>query len=170
MRPVDGTGVRLEPQLAAHADELYAILSDPALYTYTDEKEPQSAAWLRERFGRLEARTSTDRSEDWLNWVVRNGSGVALGYVQATVTPDGNAEIAYVLGRDYWRRGHGFEAVSLMLGELGASYGAKRATATLDPRNAASLALLSKLGFALIEENPAEEEVRYARDLPGEMR
>lgn len=169
MRALAGGGLVLEPQVMAHALELYPLLSDPALYTYTDDKEPQSAEWLRERFGRLETRTSADGTEDWLNWVVRDAAGVAVGYVQATVMADGEAEIAYVLGRDYWRRGLGFAAVSLMLGELAAAYGARRATATLDPRNAASLALLRKLGFALIEENPVAAEVRYARDLRGEM-
>ena len=48
-----------------------------------------------------------------------------------------------------------------MLTELRAAYGVIRATATLDPQNAASLALLRKLGFRLFAESPAANEVSY---------
>jgi RimJ/RimL family protein N-acetyltransferase len=165
MRPLTGAGVNLEPQVAAHAAELYAVIRDPALYRYIDTKEPASEAALAERLARLEGRMSPDGSEHWLNWIVRDASGVLVGYVQATVTPGGSAEIAYVLGRQHWRRGHAFAACSAMLAELAEGYGVTRITATLDPENAASRALLEKLGLAQIGEDPAAHEVTFARDL-----
>lgn len=163
MRRLSGDGVTLEPQVAAHAAELYPLLSDPELYTFIDDKGPVSEAALRERFARLETRLSGDGTEQWLNWVVRNAEGVAVGYVQASVYADGSAEIAYVLGRPFWRRGYGRAACEVMIADLRASYGVQRLTATLDPQNAASLALLKSLGFAFESEDVAAREVTYTR-------
>jgi ribosomal-protein-alanine N-acetyltransferase len=167
MRTLRGAGVVLEPQRAAHAAELYAVIGDPSLYAFIDEKEPESETALRERLAMLEERRSRDGRDQWLNWVVRAGDTL-VGYVQATLTPDTGAEIAYVLGREHWRRGYGSAAVRLMLDELAGHYGARRAIATLDPENAASLALLRKLGFALVDAWPDRQEVRYALRLSGD--
>ena len=170
MRTVVGEGVTLEPQLASHAAELYAVIGDPALYEFIDTKEPASEAALRERLARLESRLSPDGTEHWLNWVVRNAAGVVVGYVQATVTPDKSAEIAYVLGRAHWRKGYAGAACAAMIDELRETYGVTRLTATLDPANAASLALLRKLGLGLDWTNAAEHEVGYALDLPERVK
>ena len=167
MRAVTGEGVTLEPQLASHAAELYAVLSDPALYAFIDGKEPANEAALRQRLARLESRTSPDGTEHWLNWIVRTVAGELVGYVQATVTPDHAAEIAYVFGRAHWRRGYATAACRAMIAELGETYGVTRLTATLDPANAASLALVAKLGLGLAWEDKSAQEVGYVLDLPG---
>ncbi len=98
---------------------------------------------------------------------MRNDGGGLVGYVQATVTPDHVAEIAYVLGRAFWRQGYAYAACTAMIAELQSAYGVTRLTATLDPANAASLALLRKLGFAFVAEDKAAREVHYRRDLVG---
>jgi [ribosomal protein S5]-alanine N-acetyltransferase len=164
VRTIAGEGVTLEPQLASHAAELYAVIRDPSLYEFIDDKEPASEAALRERLLRLESRRSPDGTEHWLNWVVRNSSGELVGYVQATVTPDHSAEIAYVLGRDHWRKGYAYAACASMIAELRSGYGVTRLTATLDPANAASLALLRKLGLGLDWEDLPADEIGYVLD------
>jgi RimJ/RimL family protein N-acetyltransferase len=163
---VAGEGITLEEQIASHAAELYAVISDPSLYEFIDNKEPASEDALRKRLARLESRKSPDGTEHWLNWIVRNSAGELVGYVQATVTPDHSAEIAYVLGRAHWRKGYAHAACAAMIGELHQSYGVTRLTATLDPANTASLALLKKLGLALVWTNLADNEAGYALDLP----
>ena len=162
---IAGEGVTLEPQLASHAAELYALISDPSLYEFIDQKEPVSETALRLRLQRLETRQSPDRTEHWLNWIVRNPAGEMVGYVQATVTPDHSAEIAYVLGRAHWRKGYAYAACRAMIAELRSSYGVTRLTATLDPANDASLALLRKLGLSLVWTDEPGHEVGYAMDL-----
>jgi RimJ/RimL family protein N-acetyltransferase len=52
-----------------------------------------------------------------------------------------------------------------MIQELRSSYGATRLTATLDPANTASLALLKKLGLGFVWEDVPGHEVGYALDL-----
>jgi RimJ/RimL family protein N-acetyltransferase len=140
----------LEPQAAAHADEMFAVLSDPAIYEYENEP-PASVDWLRRRYARLESRASPDGAEQWLNWVVRLPSGEAAGYVQATVRDDGTARaahVAYELSSRFWRQGIGTAAVRAMLDALRDHYGVTRAVAVLKARNARSAALLARLGFA----------------------
>lgn len=158
-------GVTLEPQTTAHAAELFALLDDPELYVFTDDKGPASLEALTDRLRRLESRTSPDGAEHWFNWVVRSGEGAVVGYVQATVRPGGEAEIAYVFGRAYRGRGFATRACSAMLECLAADYAVTRATATLDPQNAASLALLQRLGFSFVSSHSAANEVTYARTM-----
>ncbi len=164
MRRVAGEGVTLEPQLASHAAELFEVIGDPTLYGYIDQKAPLSEAALRERLEILESRLSPDGLEGWLNWVVRNDAGAVVGYVQATVYPTHEAEIAYVLGRPYWRQGYGHAACRAMIDELRSSYSVTCVIATLDPANAASRALLEKLGLSLVSEDKAANEVTFALD------
>ena len=146
MNNVSAGRVVLEPQTAAHAAEMFAVLSDPAIYEF-ENAPPESVAWLTERFARLESRVSPDGAEQWLNWVVRLPSGTLAGYVQATIDRDRTAHIAYELASKFWRRGIGSAAVSGMLEELAVSYGVRTCVATLKERNYRSLALLQSLGF-----------------------
>lgn len=142
----DLEAVTLEPQSAEHADEMFAILSDPAIYEYENEPPP-SVQWLRDRFKRLESRRSPDGAEQWLNWVVRLGTSQLIGYVQATVRPDGTAAIAYVLSSAYWGRGLAQQATRAAIGELVERHQVRHLTATLKRENARSLRLLERLGF-----------------------
>src|SRR6267154_1901964 len=55
MRVIETGSLTLEPQTAAHAGEMFAVLSDPAIYEYENEPPP-SLEWLRARFTKLESR------------------------------------------------------------------------------------------------------------------
>src|SRR2546430_10721018 len=101
MRMIATSRLTLEPQVAAHAEEMFVVLSDPAIYEH-ERKPPPSVEWLRERFGRLESRRSADGEERWLNWVIRLRTSELAGYVQATVLPTGRAAIAYVMSSRHW--------------------------------------------------------------------
>jgi ribosomal-protein-alanine N-acetyltransferase len=148
MRTIVADGLRLEPQTAAHAEEMFEVLSDPAIYQY-ENQPPASLQWLRERFAKLESRRSADGSEHWLNWVVRLPNSEAAGYVQATVYADRRAAIAYELASAYWGRGLARRAVQAMIGELVDRYGVRMLTAVLKRENGSSLRLLERLGFSL---------------------
>ncbi len=136
----------LEPQVAAHAEEMFEVLSDPAIYEF-ENAPPRSVERLRERYAMLETRRSPSGDEHWLNWVVRVASSEAVGYVQATVHADGRASIAYELGSAHWGKGYASEAVTSMVAELVAHYGVRTLSAVLERRNHRSLRLLERLGF-----------------------
>lgn len=84
MRIVATPDLVLEPQVAAHAEEMFAVLSDPAIYEYENEPPP-CVDWLRARFKRLKSRRSPSGQEQWLNWVIRLPTSEPVGYVQATL-------------------------------------------------------------------------------------
>lgn len=136
----------LEPQVEAHAEEMFVVLSDPAIYEY-EGGPPPSVEKLAAGFRRKEARLSPDGREKWLNWVVRLPSGELAGYVQGTVYESHAACIGYELSSKYWRRGIGTAAVNCMLDDLRSSYHVHTFVAVMKTANVRSMALLLKLGF-----------------------
>lgn len=146
IRTISADGLTLEPQIAAHAEEMYGILSDPGLYEFEGEP-PSSPAWLHDRFTRLESRRSEDGTEQWLNWVIRLATGELAGYVQATVLADGQSHVAYVLGSRFWGRGIAQISVRAMLQELTTHHGSRELIAMLKSDNWRSRKLLDRLGF-----------------------
>ena len=147
-RTIESPRLTLEPQCAAHAEVMFEVLSDPAIYEH-ENAPPKSLQWLRERYATLETRRSGDGSELWLNWVLRERSASTLiGYVQATVHADGHALVAYELGSTHWGRGLGSEAVTALIDELGSQYGAHTVLAIFKRSNRRSRRLLEGLGFA----------------------
>lgn len=148
MNPLSTPRLSLEPQVAAHAEEMFDVLSDPAIYEFENEP-PRSLEWLRERYSKLETRRSSDGEQHWLNWVVRLASGEPIGYVQATVYPDGQASIAYELGSRFWGFGYASESVKALMRELVERYDVREFSAVLKEHNHRSLRLLKRLGFSL---------------------
>jgi [ribosomal protein S5]-alanine N-acetyltransferase len=146
MRSLDTPRLRLEPQTAAHAEAMFAVLCDPAIYRF-ENAPPASPGALRERYAKLETRRSGDGCEQWLNWVLRRHGGGLIGYVQATVRGDGEAFVAYVLGSAHWGHGLASEAVAAMLAELAAHHGVHMALAVVKRANLRSRRLLERLGF-----------------------
>lgn len=136
----------LEPQVEAHAAEMFLVLSDPAIYEY-EGVPPPSVEKLANGFRRRETRVSPDGREQWLNWVVRLPSGALCGYVQGTVYESGAASIGYEFASAHWRQGIGSEAVLCMLGDLRDSFSVHTFVAVLKAANFRSLGLLVKLGF-----------------------
>ncbi|CAM5599631.1 hypothetical protein STENM327S_02941 [Streptomyces tendae] len=103
----------LLPLRVEHADEMAVVLSDPGLYAIIGGA-PDTAQALRARYERWVA-GSPDPAESWCNWVIRLRDETCLtGTVQATVTTDDRgaaAEIAWVVGTPWQRRGIATEAV-----------------------------------------------------------
>jgi len=155
MRTISTERVVLEPQSAAHAQEMFEVLSDPAIYEH-ENAPPESLEWLRERYQKLETRRSADGTQHWLNWVIRVPTSELIGYVQATVHPDGRAAIAYELGSRWWGRGLAAAAVRAMIPVLVEDYGVRRLYAVFKRTNHRSQRLLVRLRFS--PASPALEE------------
>lgn len=149
--------------MGSHAAEMFAVLSDPAIYTY-ENSPPRSLEWLRTRFEKLESRQSPDGTQLWLNWTVRLRSGELIGYVQATVHPDGKAAIAYEFSSAYWGLGLAHEAADALIRELVQHYDVSYLTAVAKSANARSLRLLERLEFSAA---PQDVSATYQLE-PGE--
>ena len=138
----------LEPLRTSHADAMFSVLSDPSLHRHIDSSPPASVDALRERYLRLETRTSPVRTQAWLNWIVVLPNVGPIGFVQATVVGT-TAWVAYLLGREHWSRGYASEATLAMLGDLITVHRTSLFQAIVEVDNSASSALLRRIGFRL---------------------
>ena len=155
MRTLLADTLVLEPLLAAHAEDMFALLSDAELHRHLDRPPPASVEHLRSVYARLESRRSPDGSQHWLNWIVRPAAGPApIGFVQATVTGEHEAWVAYVLSRPHWGRGHATRATRCVMEHLQSAYGVRRFLATVEAANARSIGVLERLDFRAA--SPAE--------------
>ncbi len=141
----------LEPLVEAHADELFARLSDAELYHFIPTEPYASIAELRARFAHV-ARGPAASDERWWNWAIatRETPRRVVGMVELSLQRHGERTLlAYTLGRDAWGCGYAREACSAALAYLRASLAPLGAVAAyVDTRNARSIALLERLGFA----------------------
>jgi RimJ/RimL family protein N-acetyltransferase len=136
----------LEPQVVAHAAEMFEVLSDPAIYEF-EGVPPPSVERLANGYKLRESRVSTDGREKWLNWVVRLPTGELTGYVQATVLQSGASYVAYEFASKHWRKGIGRASVTAMVGELIGTHNVSLLVAVLKTANYRSMGLLRSLGF-----------------------
>ena len=149
MTPLATERLVLEPLEVVHAAAMFGVLQDASIFAFTDGAPPSSLADLETRYARLATRASPDGRQRWLNWIVVLPTRGPIGYVQATVEPDGRVWVAYVV--EHACRGQGFatEAMRAMLAHLASEPGAREFLATVEVDNHASIRLLERLGFVL---------------------
>jgi RimJ/RimL family protein N-acetyltransferase len=147
MTPIHTERLLLEPLLASHAEEMFPVLSDPAIYEWLDYGAPASAAYFQALYARLEAGRSPAGSEVWLNFLVRLKGGQAMGSVQATVYPGQKCYVGYVLASPYWGEGYAAEAMTALLSHLAQEHPTPVTLAVIEVGNFRSAALLRRLDF-----------------------
>lgn len=136
----------LLPLEVAHAEEMAAVLGDPELHGFIGGA-PLTVPELRTRYARLVA-GSPDPAVSWCNWVVRlDAEDCLTGTVQATVTGEA-AEIAWVIGTPWQRRGIAVEAARAMVEWLGTQAGVRTVIAHVHPDHTASAAVAARVGLA----------------------
>jgi len=154
--------LELTPLQREHAEELFSVLSDSSLYEYTHDGPPLSPSELRNRYARLESRRSPDGSEAWLNWVlIDRSTGMSIGYVQATVSSD-RADVAWVVGTHWQRRGFATEAAQAMIVWL-RSAGVRVVRAMINPMHAASQQVAINVGLSRTDRMIEGEDVWECR-------
>jgi RimJ/RimL family protein N-acetyltransferase len=140
----------LEPLSKQHAAKLFDGLSSPKLYEYVPQDPPGSLQELEGRYEKLEGRISPDCKSLLLNWACRLiASDVYIGLVEITLDV-GNVDalMAYFIFVDHQRQGYAGEACEVVLDHIFKDYEAASSSAAIEDSNAASIALIQKLGFA----------------------
>lgn len=139
--------ILLTPLTVADADEMVDVLSGDDLYAFIGGAAP-TLEGLRARYARQVVGRSPDGLAEWHNWIIRRGcDGQAVGYVQATIIEGGRrAEIAWVVGVGWQRRGYATEAAQAMIDWLLAR-DVGSVVAHIHPGNAASAAVAAKAGL-----------------------
>ena len=150
--PIRTARLTLVPLTPEHADPMAAVLGDPALHAFTGGT-PLGADALRVRYERWAAGPA-DPAVSWCNWVIRlDEAGCLTGTAQATITagaaPGGRsalAEVAWVVGTRWQRRGIATEAARALVGWLGRR-GADAVVAHIHPDHHASAAVAAAAGL-----------------------
>src|SRR5688572_5255322 len=125
----------LEPIVGAHAEPLFSVLSQAALYDFIPEVPPATLEALRALFERWQPRRSPAGDQVWLNYAVRErASGSYCGTLQATVVPGKHAYLAYLVAPPFWGRGLATETVGELIGFVFEAFGVERALAHVDTR------------------------------------
>jgi [ribosomal protein S5]-alanine N-acetyltransferase len=140
----------LEPLEVAHAEKLYAGLSDVALYRFIPN-DPLSLDELTEKYHRILRGPRDNNVELWRNWAVRSqDSGDYIGMIETSIFPNDYAYLAYFMFASHQRQGYAREACAAVLKHVHETYDIKRVVAEMDVRNLASWRLVESLGFIRI--------------------
>jgi RimJ/RimL family protein N-acetyltransferase len=131
-----------------HAKEMERVLCDPRVYVHVDDGISPTFDALVESFLLREIGSSGNRRhETWVDYMVRTkDSQVAIGRVEATVI-EHRAEVAYILGVDYWGKGYGSESLVWLQHFIQKNFGVREFWATVTPGNESSKHLLLKNGY-----------------------
>ncbi|MFD5131746.1 GNAT family N-acetyltransferase [Streptomyces olindensis] len=161
-----GTGrLDLLPLRVEHAEEMAAVLSDPALHTFIGGT-PDTPQALRSRYRRM-TEGSPDPAVSWLNWVIRLRDEACLtGTVQATVSRSAHhamAEIAWVVGPPWQGRGIATEAARGLVDWLGRQ-AVHTVIAHIHPEHRASAAVATAAGLSPTDAWH-EGEIRWRRNI-----
>lgn len=100
-----------------------------------------------EEFIRLNEKTVPDTEGTWLQLALCLPDGRLIGDIGIHFLEHGQLEIGYTLSPPHQHQGYAAEAVRAVIRYAFTEGGRHRITASADPANAASVRLLSKLGF-----------------------
>ncbi|HEU4508260.1 MAG TPA: GNAT family N-acetyltransferase [Pyrinomonadaceae bacterium] len=128
-------------------DGLYAIFSDPQVMRYW------SSGPLENREAAVELQreiADSNEKETIIKWgVALRDSNLVIG--TATLfhlnLDNERAEIGYAMGREHWGKGYMNEALTALVRHAFDVMNLRRLEADVDPRNAASIRTLERLGF-----------------------
>ena len=130
--------LRLRRARADDLDALHGLLSDERTMRYwstaphTDIEETRS--WLAAMIG-----APPDESDDF----IVEHQGRVIGKAGCWRLP----EVGFLLAPDFWGQGFGREAMRAVIDHVFAAHAVPALHADVDPNNAASLAVLTRLGF-----------------------
>ena len=144
---IDTKSLRLRAFNIEDADDMHAIYTDKIVMQYWAFAAAKGIEETRDLVLR-----DIKAAEDGLAifWALElKATGKVIGKCTLWQISEANqrAEVGYILNRDYWRGGLMTEALTAMINFAFSSLGLHRLEADSDDKNAASLALLEKLGF-----------------------
>lgn len=139
----------LRPARMEDLPAIHAVLSEPRAMRYWStpphDTIEQSRAWLA-------SMVEVDRASN-ADFVIER-EGAVIGKAGCWRMP----EIGFILHPDHWGRGLAREAVAAVIDHVFAQFDIPAITADVDPRNAASLRMLGRLGF--VETHRATRTIR----------
>lgn len=159
--------LRLRPWTVDDAVRAAPIFADPATMATYDDREPWDTARLRREVARW---IESQESRGFSLWAVeRRDTGELIGGCGFLDCEDtGELEIHFVIARSQWGQGFATEAARAAVEHGAGPLGLPRIAGVVWPGNAASEAVLRKLGFAFERRIPffGAEALLYALTRP----
>jgi RimJ/RimL family protein N-acetyltransferase len=151
MTSMQSQNLHFELLTAAHADDLFPILTTPSILSFIDPTgDPLTIEELREDYTtRMNGPIiSTNSNERWFNMAIRlkDSPFSVIGRLEATGYGEWG-ELAYLLGEDWWGKSLAFEAMLWWHNYLAAAVPETIWWATVHPENQRSIRLLKRLGY-----------------------
>lgn len=128
-------------------DGLYEIFSDPQVMRYWSTvplANREAAAQLQSE---IESGNKSDAMFKWGLALRDNNRVIGTTTLFNLNLDNGRAELGYALGRAHWGKGYMHEALQALLTHAFETMQLRRLEADVDPRNAASIRTLERLGF-----------------------
>lgn len=144
---LEGRRVRLRAFRDDDLHELHALHSNPRVMRYWSFPAWTGLDQAREYLGRAIAAHDASRMLCWALTLREDDRLIGAVTLYAIDQPQQRAEIGYALQSAHWGRGYAREALELVLGHAFEALALRRLEADVDPRNAASCALVERLGF-----------------------
>lgn len=141
-----GARVQLRAQTAADVPALFALHADPEVMRFWSCPPFTALEQARDLYLRNERGVTAG---EFLAWAIARDDGALIGTCSlfALDAAHRRAMIGYALGRPHWGCGFATQALQLALGHAFGTMRLHRIEADVDPRNAASLRLLERVGF-----------------------
>ncbi len=142
-----GRRIALRPLTVDDVPSLFAIFSDPEVMRYWSSPPLGEESEARQMVADIERGFEKRTFFQW--GLCRRDDGVVIGTCTLWQLDAENlrCEIGFALGRAHWGHGYMSEALAVLLDFAFSELGLRRLEADVDPQNAASIALLERLGF-----------------------
>jgi ribosomal-protein-alanine N-acetyltransferase len=144
---IESARVRLRPLRPTDVDGMYTVFSNPEVMRYWSTPPLPNKGAAEQLIAEIINDVATGKMMKWA--IARNSDDFVIG-TATLFNPDlsnGRAELGYALGRDYWGQGLMGEALQALLRYAFEVLELRRLEADVDPRNAASIRTLERLGF-----------------------
>ncbi len=146
MEPLSGELTVLREFRESDLDDYLAISGDDRVTAWMafDSHDRAKAAVVLA--GIIERSTRADRP-DYMLAVTRRDDDHVVGF--GRIAPTGRAaKLGYAVHADHWGRGYATDAAKVLLGFAFGTLGMHRVTAAIGPENAASIAVVKRIGFS----------------------
>lgn len=117
---------------------IFSVLADDAIYQFIPAPSPLKMADFYNRHGLMNSRLSFGAYLDFERTV-------PIGLLEVNIQRAGLADVGFILGRAYWRRGFGSQVIEKSISQLDSNIRTLRAT--VDSRNIGSIRALKKNQF-----------------------
>lgn len=128
-------------------DALYEVFGDPEVMRFWSSPPLRDRAEAAELLAEIHALFEDGTLFQWGVAFAAGGPAIGTCTLVSPHRESGRAELGFALGRAHWGRGYMGEALEALLDYAFGPMGLRRLEADVDPRNAASLRLVERLGF-----------------------